>query len=53
MVVTTIALPEALHKRLAIAAIEDGTVMTEVVRAAVREWLDRRDKARLKNKGAR
>lgn len=46
MVVTTVALDEELHLRLAIAAAEEKTVMTEVVRQAVREWLDRRGRKR-------
>ncbi len=46
MVVTTVALEEKLHRRLAIAAVEEKTVMTEVVRQAVREWLDRRGRKR-------
>ncbi len=44
MVVTTVALDRALHRRLAIAAVEDNAAITEVVRQAVREWLDRREK---------
>jgi hypothetical protein len=43
MVVTTIALHEDVHRTLAIAAIEDRTVMTELVRKAVQEWLKRRE----------
>ena len=46
MVVTTIALPPELHKRLAIAAIEDGAAATELVREAIREWLDRRTRGK-------
>ena len=44
MVVTTVALDEALHRRLAHAALDENTVLTELVRQAVREWLDRRAK---------
>ena len=47
MVVTTVALPPELHKRLAFAAIEDGAASVELIRVAIREWLDRR-KARRK-----
>lgn len=43
MVVTTIALPDDVHRALAIAAIEERTVMTELVRQAVQEWLKRRE----------
>ena len=44
MVITSVALDQRLHRRLAIAAVEDNAAITEVVRQAVREWLDRRDK---------
>ena len=46
MVVTTVALDEELHKQLAIAAIEDGAALTELVRLAVREYLEARQKRR-------
>jgi predicted transcriptional regulator len=42
MVVTTIALREEVSRRLSMAALEDRTVMTELVRQAVDEWLERR-----------
>jgi hypothetical protein len=42
MVVTTVALREEVSRRLAMAALEDRTVMTELVRQAVDEWLKRR-----------
>ena len=42
MLVTTVALDRGLHKRLVMAAIENNASMTELVRRAVREWLDRR-----------
>jgi len=44
MVVTTVALEPELHKRLAIAAIEENAAQTELVRRAVREWLGQRDR---------
>ncbi len=44
MVVTTVALDGELHQRLSIAAVEEKTVMTELVRQAVSEWLDRRER---------
>ena len=50
MVVTTVALPEELHRRLAVAAIEDRTVMTELVRKAVTLWLAARDRRRAKQR---
>ncbi len=46
MRVTTVALAEAMHRRLAIAAIEERTVMTELVRRALGEWLERRGRKR-------
>lgn len=46
MRVTTVALREETHRRLAIAAIEESTVMTEIVRRALSEWLDRRSRKR-------
>jgi len=46
MVVTTVALDRELHRRLAIAAVEDNTAMTELIRQAIREWLDRRERQR-------
>jgi hypothetical protein len=42
MIVTTIALRRDVHRHLSIVAIEDHTVMTELVRQAVDEWLARR-----------
>ena len=44
MVVTTCALAREQHRRLAIAAAEESTVMTELVRRAIDEWLDRRER---------
>jgi len=46
MVVTTVALERELHRRLAIAAVEDNAAMTELIRQAIREWLDRRERQR-------
>jgi len=43
MVITSVALDQELHRRLAIAAVEDNAAITELIREAVREWLDRRD----------
>lgn len=43
MVVTTVALDRELHRRLAIAAVEDNAAITELVREAIRKWLDRRE----------
>jgi predicted transcriptional regulator len=46
MVVTSLALDPALHRRLAIAAVEENAALTELVRQAIQEWLERRDKTR-------
>jgi hypothetical protein len=50
MLVTTIALREDVHRRLTIAAIEERTVMTELVRQAVDRWLAERARTRRKSK---
>jgi hypothetical protein len=42
MVVTTVALPRALHARLRKLAVDEGTVLTQYVREALQEWLERR-----------
>lgn len=46
MIVTTLALPPALHKRIAVAAIEEHAAVAQLIRDAVTEWLDRRSKRR-------
>ncbi len=46
MVVTTVAMPPELHKRLAIAALEERAASAELIREAIREWLDRRKRKR-------
>jgi hypothetical protein len=46
MVVTTVALPADVHRRLAIAALEDGAASAELIRVAVREWLERRKRGK-------
>jgi metal-responsive CopG/Arc/MetJ family transcriptional regulator len=51
MIRTSVALPEALHKRFKLASIETGAVVTELIRRAAMEWIDkyepdRRKKAR-------
>ncbi len=51
MIVTTVALEVDLHRRLAIAAVEDGAALTELVRQAVGEWLDRRTQRRKRKRG--
>ncbi len=42
MVVTSVAFDQKLHRRLAIAAVAANAALTELVRQAVREWLERR-----------
>jgi hypothetical protein len=44
MVVTTIALDTELHRRLAVAALDDRAAMTVLIRQAVEEWLERRER---------
>ena len=46
MVITTVAMEKDLHRRLAIAAIEESAAITEIVRQAVSEWLKRREHRR-------
>ena len=41
MIVTTIALDRALHRRLALASVEKHAAIAELLRQAAREWLDR------------
>jgi hypothetical protein len=49
-VLTTVSLPRQLHRRLAFAAIEDGWAIAEIIRTAVADWLDRRER-KAKGKG--
>lgn len=42
--VTTIALAPALFRRLKIAALDDGRPASDLIRNAITEYLDRRDK---------
>lgn len=41
MRVTTIALTDEMHYRLSLVALERRTVMTELVRDAIQDWLKR------------
>jgi hypothetical protein len=41
MKVTTVALPEEMHHRLLIAAVETNSAATEIVRKALEAWLSR------------
>ncbi len=46
MVVMTVALEQTVHRRLAIAGLDENATMAELIRQAVREWLDRRHRGR-------
>jgi len=39
-----VALDKELHRRLAISGLDTNTAMAELIRQAVRDWLDRRKK---------
>ena len=41
MIVFSVALPAALHRRLAIKGLDERIAMAEMVRRAVSEYLDR------------
>lgn len=45
MVVTTVALRESVLRRLTLIAARERTVMTELVRQAVDQWLARRGRS--------
>lgn len=42
MTVTTVALPDAMHMALKVAALEDAVAVNEIMREAVAAWLARR-----------
>lgn len=44
MTVTTVALPNDVHRRLLIAAVENRIAFTEIVRQALIEWLSKHEK---------
>jgi predicted transcriptional regulator len=44
MVLTTVALTPEMHRRLVIAALEEKAASVEIIRDALRHYLDRRDK---------
>ncbi len=52
MVVTTVALPPDLHRRLVLAALDENAAAAELIRQAVREYLERRSRER-RGKGPR
>ena len=41
MIVTTVALPPELHRRLVLAAIDEKAAAAELVRLSLKEWLDK------------
>ncbi len=53
MVVTTIALEPEMHRRLVIAALEEHAASVEIIRDALRVYLDRRDRKQRGRKGGR
>ena len=42
-IVTTVALPQELHKRLLLAALDENAAATELIREAVTDYLKKRD----------
>ncbi len=44
MVITTVALDQDLHRRLVLAALEENAASAELIRQALWEWLDRRER---------
>lgn len=52
MVITTVALPPELHRRLVLAALEANAASAELIRQAVQEYLDRHARKR-RGRGAR
>ncbi len=46
MVVLSIGLPKDLHRKLAIAALDENASMNELVRDAIQDWMGQREKER-------
>jgi hypothetical protein len=44
MVITTVALPPDLHRRLAVAALDQNAAIAELIRESVRLYLDSHEK---------
>ena len=44
MIVTTVALAPEVHRRLVLAALEDHAASAELIRQAITEYLDQRDR---------
>ena len=51
MILTTVALTPEMHRRLVIAALEEHAASVEVMRDALSDYLDRRDRKRRKKGG--
>jgi hypothetical protein len=52
MIRTSVALPEALHLRYKLASIETGVVVTELIRRAAAEWIQKHRVTKRKRPGA-
>ena len=50
MVMTTVAFPPDLYRRLAIAALDEHAAIAQLIREAVTEWMRRRDAGRRKGR---
>ena len=50
MIVTTVALPEDLHKELRIIGVEEGRAFTDIVRTVLSEWVARRERRKGRRK---
>jgi len=46
MIRTSVALPEDLHRRYKLASIETGAVVTELIRRAAAEWIEKYRRSR-------
>jgi len=46
-----VALPEALHRRYKLASVETGVVVTELIRRAAAEWIQKHRPTRQKKSG--
>ena len=46
MVRTSVALPEEIHRRFKLASIETGAVVTELLRRAASEWIEKYRRSR-------
>jgi predicted transcriptional regulator len=53
MVITTVALPPELHRRLAITALDENAALAEVIREAVRRYVDAHENRLAKSQSPR